>query len=66
MRKQLSSIEQGYKFTQIVDQLPKESFGLTAKGKLGFEKLTGAIGDALVNYLVLVTLEQQAQTQMLK
>jgi hypothetical protein len=46
MRKQLSSIEQGYKFTQIVDQLPKESFGLTAKGKLGFEKLTGAIGDA--------------------
>ena len=45
MRKQLSSIEQGYKFTQIVDQLPKESFGLTAKGKLGFEKLTGAIGD---------------------
>ena len=45
MRKQLSSIEQGYKFTQIVDSLPKESFGLTAKGKLGFEKLTGAIGD---------------------
>lgn len=45
MRKQLSSIEQGYKFTQIVDALPKESFGLTAKGKLGFEKLTGAIGD---------------------
>lgn len=45
MRKQLSSIEQGFKFTQIVDSLPKESFGLTAKGKLGFEKLTGAIGD---------------------
>ena len=45
MRKQLSSIEQGFKFTQIVDALPKESFGLTAKGKLGFEKLTGAIGD---------------------
>jgi hypothetical protein len=45
MRKQLSSIEQGYKFTQIVDSLPKEAFGLTAKGKLGFEKLTGAIGD---------------------
>ena len=45
MRKQLSSIEQGYKFTQIVDALPKEAFGLTAKGKLGFEKLTGAIGD---------------------
>lgn len=46
MRKQLSSIEQGYKFTQIVDALPKEAFGLTAKGKLGFEKLTGAVGDA--------------------
>ena len=45
MRKQLSSIEQGYKFTQIVDSLPKEAFGLTAKGKLGFEKVTGAIGD---------------------
>jgi len=45
MRKQLSSIEQGFKFTQIVDSLPKESFGLTAKGKLGFEKVTGAIGD---------------------
>ena len=45
MRKQLSSIEQGFKFTQIVDALPKESFGLTAKGKLGFEKLTGAVGD---------------------
>ena len=45
MRKQLSSIEQGYKFTQIVDALPKEAFGLTAKGKLGFEKVTGAIGD---------------------
>jgi len=45
MRKQLSSIEQGYKFTQIVDALPKESFGFTAKGKLGFEKVTGAIGD---------------------
>ena len=45
MRKQLSSIEQGYKFTQIVDQLPKESFGLTAKGKLAFEQVTGAIGD---------------------
>ena len=46
MRKQLSSIEQGYKFTQVVDSLPKEAFGLTAKGKLGFEKVTGAIGDA--------------------
>jgi len=45
MRKQLSSIEQGFKFTQIVDSLPKEAFGLTAKGKLGFEKVTGAIGD---------------------
>jgi len=45
MRKQLSSIEQGYKFTQVVDSLPKEAFGLTAKGKLGFEKVTGAIGD---------------------
>jgi len=46
MRKQLSSIEQGYKFTQVVDSLPKEAFGLTAKGKLGYEKVTGAIGDA--------------------
>jgi hypothetical protein len=46
MRKQLSSIEQGYKFTQVVDSLPKEAFGLTAKGKLGFEKVTGAVGDA--------------------
>jgi hypothetical protein len=45
MRNQLSSIEQGYKFTQVIDSLPKEAFGLTAKGKLGFEKLTGAIGD---------------------
>ena len=45
MRKQLSSIEQGFKFTQIVDSLPKESFGLTAKGKLAFEQVTGAIGD---------------------
>ena len=45
MRKQLSSIEQGYKFTQIVNQLPSSAFGLTAKGKLGFEKLTGLVGD---------------------
>jgi len=45
MRKQLSSIEQGYKFTQIVDALPKEAFGLTAKGKLAFEQVTGALGD---------------------
>lgn len=46
MRKQLSSIEQGFKFTNIVQQLPPEAFGLTAKGKLGYEKLTGVIGDA--------------------
>ena len=46
MRKQLSSIEQGFKFTNIVKQLPPEAFGLTAKGKLGYEKLTGVIGDA--------------------
>jgi len=45
MRKQLSSIEQGYKFTQIVNQLPSSAFGTTAKAKLGFEKLTGLIGD---------------------
>ena len=45
MRKQLSSIEQGYKFTQIVQSLPSSAFGLTAKGKLGFEKLTGLVGD---------------------
>ena len=45
MRKQLSSIEQGYKFTQIVNQLPSSAFGATAKTKLGFEKLTGLIGD---------------------
>ena len=45
MRKQLSSIEQGYKFTQIVNSLPSSAFGLTAKGKLGFEKLTGLVGD---------------------
>ena len=45
MRKQLSSIEQGYKFTQIVDSLPKEAFGLTSRAKLGLEKAFGAIGD---------------------
>ena len=45
MRKQLSSIEQGYKFTQIIDSLPKEAFGLTARAKLGLEKALGAIGD---------------------
>ena len=45
MRKQLSSIEQGYKFTQVVDRLPNEIFGLSGKGRLAFEKATGAIGD---------------------